>query len=41
MMGGAFGAAISMMIVAILLSFQGTPHEKTLANVSIAFFVTV
>ncbi|KUL85773.1 hypothetical protein ZTR_08487 [Talaromyces verruculosus] len=40
MMGGAFGAAISMMIVAILLSFRGTPHEKTLANVLIAFFVT-
>jgi predicted MFS family arabinose efflux permease len=41
MMGGALGMALSMMIIAILLSFQGTAHGKAMANASIAFFVTV
>lgn len=41
MMGGALGMALSMMIIAILLSFQGTAHAKATANTSIAFFVTV
>lgn len=30
----------SLMAVAILLSFEGTPHEGITSKVSIAFFVT-
>jgi uncharacterized membrane protein YfcA len=41
MMAGAFGMGISMMIVAILLSFQGKPQQEATANASIAFLVTV
>lgn len=32
---------LSMMIVAILLSYSGTDKGKATANVSIAFFITV
>ncbi|KAH8666755.1 general substrate transporter [Xylariales sp. PMI_506] len=40
MMFGAAGAGISMMIIAILLSFNGTEKEKVTSVASIAFFVT-
>jgi hypothetical protein len=33
--------AFSMMIIAILLSFNGTDKERVTANASIAFFVIV
>jgi hypothetical protein len=41
MMFGAIGMGLSMMIVAILLSYSGTDKGKATANVSIAFFITV
>lgn len=41
MMVGAMGMGLSMMVVAILLSYSGTDKGKTTANVSIAFFITV
>jgi MFS family permease len=41
MMFGSLGMALSMMCVAILLSFNGTSKERVTANASIAFFVTV
>ncbi|KAK5942454.1 hypothetical protein PMZ80_005019 [Knufia obscura] len=40
MMFGAAGMGLSMMCVAILLSFNGTDKERITANASIAFFVT-
>jgi MFS family permease len=41
MMFGAIGMGLSMMVVAILLSYSGTDKGKVTANVSIAFFITV
>jgi len=41
MMVGSAGMGLSMMCVAILLSFNGTDKERITANASIAFFVTV
>lgn len=41
MMFGSLGMAISMMMVAILLSFKGTALERPTAEASIAFLVTV
>lgn len=41
MLWGSLGMALSMMIVAILLSFKGTDKEKACASASIAFFLTV
>ena len=41
MMFGAAGMGLSMMCIAILLSFNGTSKERVTANASIAFFVTV
>ena len=41
MLFGAIGMGLSMMCVAILLSFKGKPQERITANASIAFFVTV
>jgi MFS family permease len=41
MLFGTLGMALSMMIIAILLSYAGTSMERPLANTSIAFFVTV
>lgn len=41
MMFGAIGMGLSMMVVAILLSYNGTDKGKATANVSIAFFITV
>lgn len=41
MMAGAFGMGISMMMIAIMLSFKGTVHEGPTATASIAFFFTV
>ena len=41
MMFGAAGMGLSMMCIAILLSFNGTSKETVTANASIAFFVTV
>ncbi|KIW19135.1 hypothetical protein PV08_03427 [Exophiala spinifera] len=40
MMFGAIGMGLSMMAVAILLSYGGTDKGKATANVSIAFFLT-
>lgn len=41
MMFGALGMGISMMLVSILLSMQGTSHQKPAANASVAFLITV
>lgn len=43
MMWGCFGCAMSMMLVAILLSFQdrGGALAQTTAKASVAFFFTV
>jgi MFS family permease len=41
MMFGAFGMGLSMMMVAILLSFNGTAEAHTTSQASIAFFLTV
>lgn len=41
MMFGAFGMGLSMMMVAILLSFNGTAKAHTTSQASIAFFLTV
>jgi MFS family permease len=41
MMFGAFGMGLSMMIVAILLSFNGTAKAHITSQASIAFFITV
>ncbi|KAJ5092826.1 hypothetical protein N7456_008687 [Penicillium angulare] len=38
MMWGSFGLFISMMMIAILLSFKGTSIEKPAASASVAFF---
>ncbi|KAJ5390444.1 uncharacterized protein N7496_001512 [Penicillium cataractarum] len=38
MMWGSFGLSISMMMIAILLSFKGTSVEKPTASASVAFF---
>ncbi|KAF2755346.1 general substrate transporter [Pseudovirgaria hyperparasitica] len=40
MMWGSFGLGISMMLIAILLSFAGTSVEKPTASASITFFFT-
>lgn len=40
MMFGAFGMGLSMMMVAILLSFNGTAKAHTTSQASIAFFLT-
>ncbi|KAH8749057.1 general substrate transporter, partial [Hyaloscypha sp. PMI_1271] len=40
MMFGAFGMGLSMMIVAILLSFNGTAKAHITSRASIAFFIT-
>lgn len=41
MIFGAIGMGLSMMVVAILLSYSGTNKGKATANISIAFFITV
>lgn len=41
MMFGSFGMALSMMIVAILLSFHGTEEQLPTSQASIAFLITV
>jgi hypothetical protein len=38
---GSLGMGISMMLIAILLSFKGTDKEKATSTASIAFFITV
>ena len=40
MMWGSLGLGISMMMIAILLSFQGTSKEKACASAAVAFFFT-
>ncbi|EXJ57721.1 uncharacterized protein A1O5_12511 [Cladophialophora psammophila CBS 110553] len=40
LMFGAIGMGLSMMVVAILLSYSGTDKRKATANASIAFFIT-
>lgn len=41
MMFGSFGMALSMMMVAILLSFHGTAKQVQTSQASIAFLITV
>lgn len=41
MMLGSFGMALSMMMVAILLSFHGTAKQAQTSQASIAFLITV
>lgn len=41
MMIGSFGLGLSMMMIAVLLSFQGTSVAKPTASASVAFFFTV
>jgi MFS family permease len=41
MMIGAFGMGVSMLVVAVLLSFNGTAKASSTAKASIAFFLTV
>lgn len=41
MMAGSAGMGLSMMVIAILLSFKGTDREASAAKASIAFFLTV
>ncbi|OJJ39405.1 hypothetical protein ASPWEDRAFT_25241 [Aspergillus wentii DTO 134E9] len=38
MMWGSFGLFICMMMISILLSFQGTPQQKPTASACVAFF---
>ncbi|OAL22877.1 hypothetical protein AYO22_06785 [Fonsecaea multimorphosa] len=38
MIWGSFGLFICMMMIAILLSFQGTSHEKPTSEAAVAFF---
>ena len=40
MMWGALGLAISMMMIAILLSFKGTSIEKQTSSAAVTFFFT-
>ncbi|KAL9094264.1 MAG: hypothetical protein Q9165_003404 [Trypethelium subeluteriae] len=40
MMWGSFGLGISMMLISILLSFQGTSVQKPTSSASVAFFFT-
>lgn len=40
MMWGSFGLAISMMLIAVLLSFRGTSVQKQTSSAAIAFFFT-
>ena len=41
LMFGSLGMALSMMMVAILLSFHGTKMQRPTSQASIAFFITV
>ena len=46
MMWGSFGLAISMMLIAVLLSFHGNPKyspatQKATSSASVAFYFTV
>lgn len=41
LMWGTFGQAVSMALVAALLSFHGTSVERSTATASIAFLITV
>lgn len=41
MMFGSLGMAVSMMLVAILLSFHGTEKQLPTSQASIAFLITV
>ncbi|KAF2117106.1 general substrate transporter [Lophiotrema nucula] len=40
MMWGSFGLGVSMMLIAILLSFQGTSVSKPTSSASVTFFFT-
>lgn len=40
MLWGSAGLGLSMMMIAILLSFQGTAKEKPCASAAVAFFFT-
>ena len=41
MMWGSFGLGISMMMIAILLSFKGSAVEQSTSSASVTFFFTV
>jgi MFS family permease len=41
MMWGSFGLGISMMMIAILLSFKGTDKQHATSSAAVAFFFTV
>jgi len=41
MMVGSAGLGISMMLIAILLSFRGTPQQEPTSSAAVAFFFTV
>lgn len=40
MLWGSAGLGLSMMMIAILLSFQGTSKEKATSSAAVAFFFT-
>jgi len=40
MIWGSIGLGISMMMIAILLSFNGTSNQKATASAAVAFFFT-
>lgn len=41
MMIGSFGLGVSMMLIAILLSFHDTVHGKATSSAAVAFFFLV
>ena len=40
MIWGSLGLGISMMLIAVLLSFKGTPQQKPTSSAAVAFFFT-
>lgn len=40
MIWGSIGCGVSMMMIAVLLSFQGTSQEHATSSASVAFFFT-